>query len=209
MKSLLRRIRGRAVAGILLILPVGITLFVLQFFFKTLEGIFAQPIAKILSPLFHREVTIPGLGVLAFLVLIYVAGIIATNVVGRAFAYLTDRFFTLIPLAKSIHSAAKQLTSAITPEKRGTFRQTVFVEFPKTGSYTIGFMTNEFVDAQGKTFVTVFLPTTPNPTSGYMLLVPKERAIPSTLGVEDAIKSVISGGIALPPSIRANLSLSS
>jgi len=97
----------------------------------------------------------------------------------------------------------------MTPEKRGTFRQTVFVEFPKTGSYTIGFMTNEFLDAQGKAFVTVFLPTTPNPTSGYMLLVPKERAIPSTLGVEDAIKSVISGGFALPSSIRANLSLSS
>lgn len=207
MKILFKHIRTKAVAGILLILPVGITLFVLQFLFKATEGIFAQPIAKILSHFLQREVTIPGLGVLFFLILIYVAGIIATNVVGRGFAYLTDRFFTFIPLAKSIYSAAKQLTSAFAPERRETFRQTVFVEFPKAGSYTIGFATNEFNDGQRKTFVSVFIPTTPNPTSGYMLVVPKERVIPSSLKIEEAIKSVMSGGFALPASIRATLSL--
>ncbi len=205
MKSLFKHLRAKAVAGILLILPVGITLFALQFLFRIVEGIFAQPIAQILSRLLQREITIPGLGVLFFLVLIYVAGIIATNVVGKGFAYLTERFFTFIPLAKSIYSAAKQLTIAFAPERRETFRQTVFVEFPKTGSYTIGFATNEFKDGQGKIFVSVFIPTTPNPTSGYMLLVPKERAIPSTLKMEDAIKSVMSGGFALPPSIGATL----
>lgn len=193
-------------AGILLILPVGITLFTLQFFFRVVEGIFAQPIARILTHLVQREITIPGLGVLFFLILIYLAGIIATNVVGRGFAYLTDRFFTFIPLAKSIYSAAKQLTSAFAPERRETFRQTVFVEFPKAGSYTIGFATNELIDGQGRTFVSVFVPTTPNPTSGYMLIVPKEGAIPSSLRIEEAIKSVMSGGFALPPGIRATLS---
>lgn len=207
MKGLLRHIRTKAVAGILLILPVGITLFVLQFFFKIVEGIFAQPIAKILSHLLQREVTIPGLGFLFFLILIYVAGIIATNVVGRGFAYLTDRFFTFIPLAKSLYSAAKQLTYALAPEKRKGFRETVFVEFPKAGSYTIGFATNEFNDGEGRTFLSVFIPTTPNPTSGYMLLVPKERAIPSSLNMEEAIKSVISGGFALPAQIQARLSV--
>ncbi|NIO03111.1 MAG: DUF502 domain-containing protein, partial [Proteobacteria bacterium] len=135
----------------------------------------------------------------------YLAGIIATNVVGRGFAYLTERFFTIIPLAKSIYSAAKQLTIAFAPERRETFRQTVFVEFPKAGSYTVGFATNELKDGEGKIYVSVFVPTTPNPTSGYMLLVPKERAVPSTLKTEDAIKSVMSGGFALPPSMRAIL----
>jgi len=207
MKGLLRHIRTKAVAGILLILPVGITLFVLQFFFRIVEGIFAEPIAKILSHFLQREVTIPGLGFLFFLVLIYVAGIIATNVVGRGFAYLTDRFFTLIPLAKSVYSAAKQLTHALAPEKRETFRQTVFVEFPKAGSYTIGFATNEFNDTEGRTFLSVFIPTTPNPTSGYMLIVPKDRAIPSSLNMEEAIRSVISGGFALPAKIQARLSV--
>jgi uncharacterized membrane protein len=197
--------RAKAVAGILLILPVGITVFALQFLFRLVEGIFAQPIAKILSHFLGREITIPGLGVLSFLVLIYVAGIIATNVVGRGFAYLTDRFFTIIPLAKSIYSATKQLTIALAPERRETFRQTVLVEFPKAGSYTIGFMTNEFVDGQGKAFVSVFIPTTPNPTSGYMLIVPKEKAIPSALSIEAAIQSVMSGGFALPSRMKAVL----
>jgi len=207
MKNLLRHIRTKAVAGILLILPLGITLFVLQFFFTTVDGIFAQPIANVLSHFFQREVTIPGLGFLFFLVLIYVAGIIATNVVGRGFAYLTDRFFTVIPLAKSVYSAVQQLTRALAPERRETFRQTVFVEFPKAGSYTIGFATNEFTDREGRIFLSVFIPTTPNPTSGYMLLVPKEKAIPSSLSMEEAIKSVISGGFALPSRIHTNLSL--
>jgi len=207
MRSLLKHLRARAVAGILLILPVGITLFVLQFFFKVVEGIFAQPMAQILSRVLQMEVTIPGLGVLAFLILIYVAGIIATNVVGRGFAYLTDRFFTTIPLARSVYSAAKQLTNALSTERRQTFRQTVFVEFPKVGSYTIGFATNEIIDGQGNVFLSVFIPTTPNPTSGYMLIVSKERAIPSSLKVDEAINSVMSGGFALPASLRASLSL--
>jgi uncharacterized membrane protein len=207
MGSLLKHVRARAVAGILLILPVGITLFVLQFFFRVVEGIFAQPMAQILSRVLQREVTIPGLGVLAFLILIYVAGIIATNVLGRGFAYLTDRFFTTIPLARSVYSAAKQLTNALSTERRQTFRQTVFVEFPKAGSYTIGFATNEIIDGQGNVFLSVFIPTTPNPTSGYMLIVNKERAIPSSLKVDEAINSVMSGGFALPASLRASLSL--
>lgn len=207
MKSLFKHIRTKAVAGILLILPVGITVLVLQLLFRAVDGIFAQPIADILSHFLQREVTIPGLGFLFFLVLIYVAGMIATNVVGRGFAYLTERFFTLIPLAKSVYSATKQLTAALAPERRETFRQTVFVEFPKAGSYTIGFATNEFADGQGKTFVSVFIPTTPNPTSGYMLLVPKDKVIPSSLNIEEAIKSVMSGGFALPPRIQATLPL--
>jgi uncharacterized membrane protein len=207
MRSLLKHLRARAVAGILLILPVGITLFVLQFFFRVVEGIFAQPMAQILSRVLQMEVTIPGLGVLAFLILIYVAGIIATNVLGRGFAYLTDRFFTTIPLARSVYLAAKQLTNALSTERRQTFRQTVFVEFPKVGSYTIGFATNEIIDGQGNVFLSVFIPTTPNPTSGYMLIVNKERAIPSSLTIDEAINSVMSGGFALPASLRASLSL--
>lgn len=207
MKGLLKHIRTKAVAGILLILPVGITLFVLQFFFTTVDGIFAQPIADVLSHFLQRKVTIPGLGFLFFLILIYVAGIIATNVVGRGFAYLTDRFFTFIPLAKSVYSAVQQLTYALAPEKRQTFRQTVFVEFPTAGSYTIGFATKEFTDSEGRIFLSVFIPTTPNPTSGYMLLVQKDRAIPSALNMEEAIKSVISGGFALPTRIQTSLSL--
>lgn len=207
MKSLLKHIRTKAVAGILLILPVAITVFVLQFLFRTVDGIFAQPIAQILSHLIQREVTIPGLGFLFFLLLIYVAGIIATNVLGRGYAYLTDWLFTSIPLAKSLYSAAKQLSAAFAPERREGFRQTVFVEFPKAGSYTIGFATNEFLDGAGKTFVSVFIPTTPNPTSGYMLIVPKEKAISSSLNIEDAVKCVISGGFGLPARIGASLTI--
>lgn len=209
MKGLFKHLRTRAVAGILLILPVGITVFVLQFLFRAVDGIFAQPLANVLSHFLHREVTVPGLGFLAFLILIYVAGIIATNVVGRGFAYLTDRFFTIIPLARSIYGAAKQLTNAFAPERRQTFRQTVFVEFPMAGSYTIGFATNEITDRQGKTFLSVFVPTTPNPTSGYMLIVDKERAIPSSLKIDEAVNSVMSGGFVLPSGLEATLSLSS
>jgi uncharacterized membrane protein len=163
--------------------------------------------ANILSHLLRREVIIPGVGVLAFLILIYVAGIIATNVLGRGFAYLTDRLFTIIPLARTVYMAAKQLTNALSTDRRQTFRQTVFVEFPKVGSYTIGFSTKEIVDGHGKAYLSVFVPTTPNPTSGYMLIVDKERAVPSSLTIEEAINAVMSGGFALPPSLKASLSL--
>ncbi|MBW2122073.1 MAG: DUF502 domain-containing protein, partial [Deltaproteobacteria bacterium] len=93
------------------------------------------------------------------------------------------------------------------PERRQTFRQTVFVEFPKAGCYTIGFATNEITDKHGRVFLSVFVPTTPNPTSGYMLIVDKDRAIPSSLKIEEAINSVISGGFGLPPSLRVPLSI--
>jgi len=202
--SLLKHVRSKALAGILLILPVGVTVYLLLLIFRVVDSILSRPISEFASHVLERKVSIPGVGVLAFFILIYVAGIIATNVVGRGFAYLSHRFFMFIPLAKSIYSAAKQLTLAFSPE-RETFRQVAFVEFPSRGCYTIGFLTNEVTDAEGKSFAVVFVPTTPNPTTGFVFIVPKERIILSPIGMEQAVQSVMSGGFVFPSAIDTTL----
>ena len=205
-KKIFKHLRTKIFAGILVILPLGITFFVLKFVFNTLDSILDPLMPRLTVYLFNREYPIPGLGIIGFFLLLYLFGVIATNVLGRKLVHWADRLFTNIPVVKNIYLSSKQLTDAFSATRKGSFRQAVFVEFPQEGNYVIGFVTNELTDLERQTKVTVFVPTAFVPPQGFLLFLPKEKILPSQLTIEEAIKAIMSVGIVTPHTLSVPLS---
>ena len=189
--------RRYLIAGLLVTLPVGVTVFVLLALFGFLDNL--------LGPIFTHwvGVRIPGLGLLAGFLLIIAVGALASNIIGGRVVQVFDGLMMRIPLARTVYSATKQISDALLQQKRGAFRQAVLVEWPRHGIYTVGFVTGETRgEAQEKTadrVINVFVVTTPNPTTGFLCLVPESQLTPLEMSVEDALKLVISAGIVTPP----------
>jgi uncharacterized membrane protein len=205
-KKIFKHLRTKIFAGILVILPLGITFFILKFVFNTLDSILDPLMPRLTVYLFNREYLIPGLGIIGFFLLLYLFGVIATNVLGRKLVNWADRLFTNIPVVKNIYLSSKQLTDAFSATRKGSFRQAVFVEFPQEGNYVIGFVTNELIDLERQTKVTVFVPTAFVPPQGFLLFLPKEKILPSQLTIEEAIKAIMSVGIVTPHTLSVPLS---
>jgi uncharacterized membrane protein len=190
----------------LVLLPLGVTFFVLKFVFNTLDNILDPVVPDINISLFHRVFHIPGVGIIGFFILLYLIGLITTNVLGRKLVSWGDRLFTTIPVVKNIYTSSKQLTDAFSASRKGSFRQAVFVEFPQEGNYVLGFVTNELIDIERQKKVTVFVPTAFVPPQGFLLFLPKEKILPSQLTVEEAIKAIMSVGIVTPHTLSVSLS---
>jgi len=225
-KRIFKHLRAKILAGVLVILPLGITIFILKFVFTALDDRVGPIGPEVTHFLFHRELHIPGLGIIIFFLLLYLLGLVATNVMGRKLVGWGDRFFTNLPIVKNIYLSSKQLTDAFSATRKGSFRQAVFVEFPQDafsatrkgsfrqavfvefpqeGSFVLGFITNELSDLTPQTKVTVFVPTAFVPPQGILFFLPKERIIPSQMTIEEAIKTIMSVGIVTPPSLSASL----
>jgi len=205
-KKILKHLRTKILAGILVILPLGITFFILKFVFNTLDTILDPLIPEVTVSLFRRVFHLPGIGIISFFLLLYLIGVIATNVLGRKLVNWADRLFTNIPVVKNIYLSSKQLTDAFSTSRKGAFRQAVFVEFPREGNYVLGFVTNELTDLEQQKRVTVFVPTAFVPPQGFLLFLPKEKILPSQLTIEEAIKTIMSVGIVTPHTLSVPLS---
>ncbi len=206
MKKIFKHLRTKILAGILVILPLGITFFILKFVFNTLDTILDPLIPEVTVSLFRRVFHLPGIGIISFFLLLYLIGVIATNVLGRKLVNWADRLFTNIPVVKNIYLSSKQLTDAFSTSRKGAFRQAVFVEFPREGNYVLGFVTNELTDLEQQKRVTVFVPTAFVPPQGFLLFLPKEQILPSQLTIEEAIKTIMSVGIVTPHTLSVPLS---
>lgn len=205
-KNILKHLRTKVFTGILVTLPLGITFLVLKFVFNTLDSILAPLMPKISLHFLNYQFLLPGLGLLAFFVLLYLFGLVASNVLGHKLVGLGDRIFKAIPVVKKIYTSSKQLTDAFSATRAGAFRQAVFVEFPLEGSFTLGFVTNEIADRNGQERVAVFIPTALIPPMGLLLFFPREKILPSNLTIEEAIKSIMSVGIVTPSNLSVPLS---
>jgi uncharacterized membrane protein len=205
-KKFLKHLRTKIFAGILVVLPLGITFLVLKFVFNTLDSILDPLIPNINISLFHHVFHLPGIGIISFFLLLYLIGVITTNVLGRELISWGDRLFTTIPVVKNIYTSSKQLTDAFSATRKGSFRQAVFVEFPQEGNYVLGFVTNELTDLDHQTRVTVFVPTAFVPPQGFLLFLPKEKLLASQLTIEEAIKAIMSVGIVTPQTLSVPLS---
>jgi uncharacterized membrane protein len=204
-KKIFKHLRAKIFAGILVILPLGITFLVLNFVFNALHSTLDPLMPKVSVYLLHRDISIPGLGIIGFFLLLYLIGMIATNVLGRKLIHWTDKLFINIPVVKNIYSSSKQLTDAFSTTKRGSFRQAVFVEFPQEGNFVLGFITNELTDLEDEKKITVFIPTGFAPPAGHLLFLPKEKVFPSQMTVEEAIKTIMSVGIVTPSHLTVSL----
>lgn len=176
--------------GLAVIVPIVITILVLNVFFTTVDGI--------ISPVFDQILKqhIPGLGFVTMIVLIFIAGILSRNLLGRAVGRVFERIIFSIPLARNIYSTMRDLMQI--GGKGKSFRQVVLLEYPRQGVWTIGFVTNEILvnHAGGsEDMVSIYILNPPNPTSGVLVLLPRRLAQVLDLSVEDGLKLVLSGGI--------------
>ena len=199
-RSISTRVRATFFRGLIIFIPVAVTVWFVTILFNMIDGIIA-PLQPILQNWIGTR--IPGLGVVTFIVVVLVLGLISRFIIGTLILKAMERIFTSIPLVRSIYSATKDLLQAFSLGKKGkTFRQVLLVEYPRKGIYTIGFLTNEIVvDGTGKSLrkmFSIYVPNPPNPTSGVLILVPESEAKPLDMSVEEGLKLVLSGGIVSP-----------
>lgn len=193
MENIIRHLKSKFITGLFVVVPVGITLFILKFLFNFADGILGSYLDSIFSTfVVHREYHVPGLGMLTGAVVIYLSGILATNVMGTRILKWWDDLLSRIPLVKSIYNSSKQLTQVF-KEGKTSYRRAVFVEWPRVGVRAVGFVTGE-VERAGERLVVVYVPTMPNPTSGFALFFPESEVYDSGMTVEEAVKFVVSGG---------------
>lgn len=179
-------------AGILTAIPLVATYFVLKFLFVSLDGIF-QPVVK-----FFLGRTLPGVGLVALIILVYLLGLIAANVIGRTLIRWFDAGMSRTPVIKYIYSAAKQVVDSLRRLQGVPFKKVVIVEFPKVGMYSLAFITGKPVDFLGQKRIPLFIPHTPNPMTGFLVLLSPEQIIDTDMSIEDAMKMVLSGGLLSP-----------
>lgn len=196
MKVIVRHLKGTILAGIFVVIPIGITIFILKFLFNFADGILGSYLDEWLSAMIQREAHYPGLGMLTGAIVVYMAGLLATNVLGHQILHWGDELLGRIPLVKSIYTSSKQLTKVFR-EGGASYRRAVFVEWPRPGVRAIGFVTAE-VERAGERLVVVYIPTMPNPTSGFALFFRESDVCDSGMTVEDAVKFVVSGGVVVP-----------
>jgi uncharacterized membrane protein len=196
------RVRTAFLRGIGVIIPLVLTYWFFRALLNAVDGI--------LSPLIESWVgrPIPGLGFLSMVILILLVGLLSRNLVGRLLFAWFENLVRTIPFVRSVYSAVKDLVGAfIFGDKSKTFRQVVMIEYPRPGLYCIGFITNEMPftrhDGTMIDFVNVYIPNPPNPTSGFLAIVPRKEAVPLDITVEQGLKLVLSGGIVLPEKLQA------
>ncbi|MFZ9670413.1 MAG: DUF502 domain-containing protein [Burkholderiaceae bacterium] len=190
------------VTGLLIWVPIGITAWVINMIVTTLDGV--VPIGLRPEALFG--VQIPGFGVLAVALLVLFTGLLGANLIGRRLVQVWEALLARIPLVRSIYSSVKQVSDTILAPNGQAFRQAVLVQYPRLGMHTIAFVTGspggEVSQVLGSDYVSVYVPTTPNPTSGFFLMLPKSDVIPLSMPVDAALRYVVSMGT-VPPSGQA------
>ncbi|MBT9160442.1 MAG: hypothetical protein DDT26_01721 [Dehalococcoidia bacterium] len=190
-----RKLRAQFLTGILVVVPIGATILILAWIFDAIDGILRPVVIYI----FERPV--PGVGFAVTILLIYLAGVIASNVGGRALIHYGETLLAKLPVVRQLYTSIKQILEGFsTPGKTGLM-QVVLVEFPRKGMRTIGFITNESSDESGNKVINIFIPTSPNPTSGFLQIVREEEIIRTTIPVNEALKMVISAGKVSPREI--------
>lgn len=198
----MKRLRRYIVAGILVWLPLGLTILLLKFAIGLMDR------SLLLVPEQYRPEAllgfqIPGLGAVLTVILLLLTGVLAANFVGRAFMGGWESLMDRIPVVRSVYSAAKNFAEIVFSDSSNAFKRVLLVEYPRKGIYSLAFQTSsQLGEVQGRTgeeVVGCFVPTTPNPTSGFIIIVPKKDVTVLDMEVDEALKMIISLGVVIPP----------
>lgn len=182
--------------GLVVLAPVGVTAVILVWMFRTIDDILGDPLRMYLG------FRIPGLGFVLLVLAIVIVGWAVHLAAGRELLHLWNQALSRFPLTGRIYNAMSQIVQSILGERQKLFHRTVLVPYPTEGIWAVGFVTNELAPVMSRVVgvpcVNVFIPTTPNPTSGFMLVVPRDRAVDAGISVEEAMKLIISAGAVSP-----------
>ncbi|PPR69260.1 MAG: hypothetical protein CFH02_00603 [Alphaproteobacteria bacterium MarineAlpha3_Bin1] len=194
-------------AGILVIAPISITLYLAWLFIGFVDSKITPLIPLKYNPETYLPFALPGLGLLILVLALMLTGALTAGFMGRVWMRFTEQVLARMPVIRNIYSAVKQIFETVLADKSAAFREAVLVEYPRRGIWAIAFITGrteeEVQNITEEECINIFLPTTPNPTSGFLLFVPKKDLISLSMTVEEAIKMVISGGIITPPDHRS------
>lgn len=197
--------------GLLVWLPLAVTLWVITTVMGTLDGVFMWLLNAVqavmpasIVPALDQLRNIPGLSVIIVVLALLLTGMAVTNIAGQWLLSQYNRLFSNIPIVKSIYNSVKQVSDTLFSSSGQAFRQAVLVQYPREGSYTIAFVTGKpsgevASHLPSPDMLTLYVPTTPNPTSGFMLIVPRADVIELTMSVDEALKYIISMGVVAPP----------
>lgn len=204
--SLVGRLRAYFLAGVLVTAPIAITFYLVWLFITFVDGRVRPLIPPAYNPETYLPVTIPGIGLLIAVVVLTLIGAITAGYVGRIFVRLSEQALARMPVIRSIYGATKQIFETVFANQSKAFREVVLVEYPRHGIWAIGFITGttegEVQELTEDEVMNVFLPTTPNPTSGFLLFVPRRDLVFLSMTIEEGVKMVVSGGIVTPPDNR-------
>lgn len=196
------RLRNYFLAGILITAPVSLTIYIAWLFINWVDETVLPLVPPEYNPDNYLPFSIPGIGLIIVLVVLTIIGAVTAGLFGRLTRQLIESILNRLPIIRSIYGAIKQIVETVLANQSAAFRDCVLVEFPRSGSWTLGFVTGgtplEVKHSIGQNTVTIFVPTTPNPTSGYLIFVPKSEVKYLDMSVEDGIKLVVSGGIVAP-----------
>lgn len=199
-----KKIKSNFLTGLIVLTPLVLTLYIIFHLFLAIDGILHGLVSSMLIKLGFTDIERPliGVGFISLVLLILTTGMIARNYIGKKILAIGEKIFTRVPLVNRIYVAIQQISNAFLSENREVFKKAVLIEFPHKGVYSIGFITQEtkgeIQDRLSQKVVSVFLTTTPNPTTGFLLFVPKNEVIELDMPIEEALKLVISGGAIAP-----------
>lgn len=197
----MRLLRRWFITGLVVLLPVIVTIWALSFGFNLLDGLWRSLLAYLLG------YYVPGIGALLTVTLTVAAGAVATNVIGRRLIGWGERLLTRIPVVSTVYTTTKQIVDLLAGEQKTAFQRVVLVEYPRRGVYSVGFLTAAGCpppaqEAVGEEMWSVFVPTAPNPTSGWVVMVPKSQCRVLGMTVDEAFRYIISGGVLVNATAR-------
>lgn len=201
-RGFLARVGNYVLAGVLVTVPAFLTFYIFVSIINTMDRWISPLIPEKYHPETYLTFGLPGLGLILTVSTLALVGFLATNFIGKYIIRTSEQMMQRVPFVRSVYGAVKQILETILADQSNAFRKVVLVEFPRKDIWAVGFLTGktpkELEKATTSELINVFVPTTPNPTSGFLLFVPKEHVIELEIPVEEGLKLVISGGIVGP-----------
>ena len=194
-----KKLRGQFMTGLLVIIPVGATVLILIWIFISIDNILQPVIRAIWGQ------NIPGVGFGVTVILIYLTGVIARNVIGKRIIKYGESLLARVPIFRLLYRSIRQIVDSFSTPDKTDFMQVVLVEFPRKGMRAIGFITNEVMDRNGTKLISVLIPNAPNPTSGFLEIVKEEDIIRTSISIDEAMKMVVSAGKMMPYDVQTKI----
>ena len=204
MLKLLTRLRNYLISGLLFWIPLILTIIVIKFFLEFINSLVPQEYLP--EAIFNLDTSIPGSGIILLFLIILITGILVTNILGRRLVALWEKLLNRIPGFRNIYNILKKVSDTVLNTSSQSFKKAFLIQYPSKGIWVIAFQSGDYRgEAEsiiGEESINLFVPTTPNPTSGFFILIPKKDAFELDISVEDAFKLVISAGVVTPNSVK-------